>query len=52
MKDYQEFTLANGLRVFHLPAPGNPLAVMNIMYDVGSRDEQEEKPVLPICLNT
>lgn len=39
MNDYQTFTLANGLRVFHLPSPGNPLAVVNLMYDAGSRDE-------------
>ena len=43
MIDYQTFTLANGLRVFHLPAPGNPLAVVNLMYDVGSRDESPEQ---------
>jgi zinc protease len=43
MIDYQTFTLANGLRIFHLPAPGNPLAVVNLMYDVGSRDESPEQ---------
>ncbi len=39
MQDYQQFTLQNGLQVFHLQDPGNPLAVVNIMYNVGSRDE-------------
>ena len=43
MNSYQTFTLNNGLRVFHLPAPGNPLAVVNIMYAVGSRDEDPGK---------
>ena len=43
MQDYQYFTLKNGLQVFHLPSPGNPLAVLNIMYNVGSRDEKPEQ---------
>lgn len=37
------FTLSNGLRVFHLPSPGTPLAVVNLMYAVGSRDEDPGK---------
>jgi zinc protease len=43
MQDYQLYTLKNGLQVYHLPAPGNPLAVVNIMYNVGSRDEDAER---------
>ena len=39
MNNFTSFTLSNGLKVFHLPDPGSPLAVLNIMYDVGSRDE-------------
>jgi zinc protease len=39
MNNFTSFTLSNGLKVFHLPDPGNPMAVLNIMYDVGSRDE-------------
>ena len=43
MQDYQLFTLKNGLQIYHLRAPGNPLAVVNIMYNVGSRDEDAGK---------
>jgi zinc protease len=43
MQNYQLFTLKNGLQIYHLPAPGNPLAVVNIMYNVGSRDEDAGK---------
>lgn len=43
MSQYSTFTLSNGLQVFHLPAPGNPLAVVNIMYNVGSRDENPDQ---------
>ena len=39
MNNFTSFNLSNGLKVFHLPDPGNPMAVLNIMYDVGSRDE-------------
>jgi len=40
---YSEFTLDNGLRVIVHEDPTVQIAVMNILYDVGSRDEQENK---------
>lgn len=43
MAKYSQFTLDNGLRVMVLPDDSNPLAVVNLMYDVGSRDESSEK---------
>jgi zinc protease len=43
MSKYTSFTLANGLRCFILPDPGNPMAVLNLMYDVGSRDEDPQQ---------
>lgn len=43
MIDYKSFTLPNGLQVFVHEDKATPLAAMNIMYNVGSRDEQEEK---------
>jgi zinc protease len=43
MSNYQSFTLSNGLKVMVLPDKGNPMAVLNIMYDVGSRDESLDK---------
>jgi zinc protease len=43
MIDYTEFTLANGLQVIVHEDPSVQIAVMNILYDVGSRDEREDK---------
>jgi zinc protease len=40
---FQTFTLANGLRVLVHEDPDTELAVMNILYEVGSRDESEQK---------
>lgn len=43
MISFQEFTLNNGLRVIVHEDPTVQIAVMNILYDVGSRDEREDK---------
>lgn len=43
MVEFEKFTLPNGLQVFVHEDHSAPLAVMNILYDVGSRDEEEEK---------
>jgi zinc protease len=43
MISFTEFTLDNGLRVIVHEDPTVQIAVMNILYDVGSRDEQESK---------
>jgi zinc protease len=43
MISYSEFSLDNGLRVIVHEDPTVQIAVMNILYDVGSRDEQETK---------
>lgn len=43
MIHYQEFTLANGLRCLVHEDFTTPLAVLNILYDVGSRDESPDK---------
>ena len=43
MIEYSEFTLDNGLRVIVHEDPSVEIAVMNILYDVGSRDEEEER---------
>lgn len=40
---YQHFTLSNGLRVYVIENPNTPVAVVNLLYDVGSKDEQEDK---------
>lgn len=43
MINFSEFTLNNGLRVIVHEDPTVQIAVMNILYDVGSRDEHPDK---------
>ncbi|NOS92033.1 MAG: insulinase family protein, partial [Cyclobacteriaceae bacterium] len=43
MIQFEEFTLANGLRVIVHEDNTVQLAVLNILYDVGSRDEEPNK---------
>jgi zinc protease len=43
MISYSSFTLDNGLQVFVHEDPSVQIAVMNILYDVGSRDERSDK---------
>src|SRR5690606_12776268 len=42
MIQFKEFTLDNGLRVIVHEDHTSPMAVLNVLYDVGSRDEVEE----------
>jgi len=43
MIQYEEFTLENGLQVIVHEEPDTELAVVNLLYKVGSRDENPEK---------
>ena len=43
MIQFEKFTLDNGLRVIVHQDTSTPMAVMDIMYDVGARDEDPEK---------
>ncbi|MBS3915061.1 MAG: insulinase family protein, partial [Bacteroidetes bacterium] len=43
MIEFSGFTLDNGLRVIHHPDPKSTVVVLNILYNVGARDEQEDK---------
>ena len=43
MISFSSFTLDNGLKVLVHEDPSVDIAVMNILYDVGSRDEQPDK---------
>jgi predicted Zn-dependent peptidase len=43
MIDYEKFTLDNGLRVLVHEDHSTPLACINILYDVGARDEDPKK---------
>lgn len=43
MIPFSSFTLDNGLRVIVHEDPTVQIAVMNILYDVGSRDERPDK---------
>ena len=40
---FEKFTLANGLRVLVHEDDSTPMAVVNILYDVGAKDENPEK---------
>ncbi len=43
MIQFEKFTLDNGLRVIVHQDLSTPMAVMNILYDVGARDEDPDK---------
>jgi zinc protease len=43
MIDFKFFTLDNGLKVFVHEDKSSPIAVLNILYNVGSRDEDENR---------
>ncbi|HVI48922.1 MAG TPA: pitrilysin family protein [Chitinophaga sp.] len=43
MIHYNKFTLANGLRVVVHEDHTTPMAVLNVLYDVGARDENPEQ---------
>lgn len=43
MIQYEKFTLANGLKVIVHEDNSTPMAVVNVLYDVGARDEDPEK---------
>ncbi|MBO9618225.1 MAG: insulinase family protein [Niabella sp.] len=43
MIQFDKFVLANGLRVIVHPDTSTPTVVMNILYDVGARDEQPDQ---------
>jgi len=43
MIQFEKFTLANGLRVIVHRDTSTPMAVVDVMYDVGARDEDPER---------
>ncbi|AFD07503.1 M16 family metallopeptidase [Solitalea canadensis] len=43
MINFERFTLNNGLRVLVHEDPATPMAVLNVLYDVGARDEDPSK---------
>ena len=43
MINYNHFTLDNGLEVYVIEDHSTPMAAVNILYNVGSRDEDENK---------
>ncbi len=43
MIDFEKFVLPNGLRVLVHTDKSTPMAVVNVLYDVGARDENPEK---------
>ena len=42
MIEYERFVLDNGLTVIVHPDPETPMALLNILYKVGARDEDPE----------
>ncbi len=43
MVSFERFTLANGLKILVHEDPTTPMAVLNILYDVGARDEDPDQ---------
>ncbi|MFM7757763.1 MAG: M16 family metallopeptidase, partial [Crocinitomicaceae bacterium] len=43
MIQFERFELPNGLKVIFHPDSTTPMAVVNVLYDVGARDEEETK---------
>ncbi|MFD0940991.1 M16 family metallopeptidase [Pedobacter boryungensis] len=43
MVDFNRFKLSNGLKVLVHEDPTTPMAVLNVLYDVGARDEEHNK---------
>ena len=43
MIKFERFVLGNGLKVLVHPDPSTPMAVVNVLYDVGARDEVASK---------
>src|SRR5690606_36179004 len=43
MVSFERFTLANGLKVLVHEDHATPMAVLNVLYDVGARDEDPER---------
>ena len=43
MINFEKFTLSNGLRVIFHEDTSTPMAVMDVLYDVGARDEDPER---------
>lgn len=43
MINFTEFKLKNGLRVIHHKDESTPIVAVNVLYDVGARDEDESK---------
>lgn len=43
MINFERFVLSNGLKVLIHKDPATPMAVVNVLYDVGARDEEESR---------
>ena len=43
MVKFERFQLSNGLKVIFHKDTSTPMAVVNVLYDIGARDESEEK---------
>ena len=52
MVSFERYKLKNGLTVLLHHDKTTPMVVVNTLYDVGARDENENKTDLPTFLNT
>ena len=52
MININRYTLSNGLRVIHNEDNTTQMVALNLLYDVGARDEILIIPDSPICLST
>ena len=43
MIQFHKYTLSNGLRVIIHEDDSTPMVAVNVLYDVGARDEQQDK---------
>lgn len=43
MIQFERFTLSNGLKLLIHKDASTPMAVVNVLYDVGARDEKESQ---------
>lgn len=52
MINVNRHTLANGLRIVHHEDKSTQMTALNILYDVGARDEDPDHTALPTSSNT
>ena len=52
MINVNKYTLSNGLRLIHWENPSTQMVAINVLYNVGARDEHPSIPDSLTCLST